>query len=205
MSTPPFQGSRFLGCSRALLPRQFPAGAAAPALISEHPPGLRHPPGTGARCEGPTLLCHPSVHPSLCPKARGFGACRAARGGGQCWEPPPPPPARAVTEPLFRRFRRPMLAGAQLSPRPPALQRSSSREVFFGMGPLAPRPDAGTRPRHRGRKGQRRPRWGFCSGTSGHRWVPLGPLSPKTLWREQRAVALHEMRDLQGWSRSSPG
>lgn len=91
LSTPPFQGTGFLECFQALLPRQFPAGAAAPALISEHPLGLQHPLGTGVWREGPTLLRHPSVHPSLCPKARGFGACRAARGGGQCWEPPPSP------------------------------------------------------------------------------------------------------------------
>ena len=43
--------------------------------------------------------------------------------------------------------------GAQLSPRPLALQRSSSREVFFGTGPLAPQPDAVARPRDCGQRG----------------------------------------------------
>lgn len=103
----------------ALLLQQFPVGTAAPALISEHPSGLQHPwglPRAGAWCKAPTLLGHPSVHPSLCPKARGFSACRAAGGGGQCWGggragTPPLPPARAITKTLFRCLQWPMLAG----------------------------------------------------------------------------------------------
>lgn len=82
-------------------------------------------------------------------------------GGGQGWDPPPPPgachhqnaiPVSPVAD----------AGGAQLSPRLPALQRSSSREVFFGTGPLAPQPDAVARPRDRRRRGQGWPRQRFA-------------------------------------------
>lgn len=141
-STPPFQGSGFLGCSRAPLPRQFPAGAAAPTLISEHPPGVQHP-GAGARCKAPALLGRPSV--SL-PKSKGFW-CVPCHSGRRAVLGAP------LAVPSLSRYSGVSgvsdAGGAQLSPPLPARQRLSAREAFFGTQPLAPRRDSVTRPRRR--------------------------------------------------------
>lgn len=72
-----------------------------------------------------THTARASVHP-FCPKARGFGACCAVWGGGRCWGAWEPL-ARAVTEPLFRRFRWAMLAGLSFP-----LSRSSATLEFTG-------------------------------------------------------------------------
>lgn len=91
---------------------------------------------------------HLSIYPSLCSKVRGFSACRLLGQEGSVGSPsgvcchPAAIPAFLLAD----------AGGAQLSPWLPALQRSSSREVFFGTGPLAPQPSTGDR-RWRGRGG----------------------------------------------------
>lgn len=97
-------------------------------------------------------------------------------GGGAGLGPPPPPgacrhqnaiPVSPVAD----------AGGAQLSPRLPALQRSSSREVFFGTGPLAPQPDAVARPWDRGRRGQGWPRQRFAFPPEPSIPVALAPVA----------------------------
>lgn len=115
LSTPPFQGSGFVGCSWALLLQQFPAGAAA-ALISEYPLGLQHLPGLAWGWD--TVQGTRAARASICasislPKIKGF-QCMLCHSGRRAVLGGPglgAPPVRAVTEPLFWHFQRSMLAG----------------------------------------------------------------------------------------------
>lgn len=114
-STPPFQASKFVWCSWPLLPGHFQLELQLRFDISERPlrawlgHSARHP-----RCSDIPLSIH-------FPKSRGL-ACAVLFGEG-AWEPL----ARAVTEPLFRRFPWPMLPGLSFP-----LGRGSATLEFTG-------------------------------------------------------------------------
>lgn len=161
-STLPFQDSKFVGCSWALLPWPFPTRSCSPALIflSIPPQGL-----PGAQCKAPTLLRHPSVHPFY-PKARGFGVCCAVWGGG------PGAPGACRHRAAIPEFPEGDAAGgAQLSPQPRLCNARVHRRFSLAWGPSLPGPSTA------GTGGKGRPRCRFvcaraqhpgCCGTSGH-------------------------------------
>lgn len=141
-----------MGCSWAVS-----SWSCSPALLSEHPWGLQHllglPWGWGM-VQG-THAARASIHPSihLFAQKQGVLVCAVLlreEGGGRGWEPP----GACCHQATIPAFPAADAGGAQLSPRPLALQCSSSREVFFGTGPLAPRPDAVAQLQHCGRRGQ---------------------------------------------------
>lgn len=174
-SAPPFQGSRFVGCSWALLPLQFPVGAAASALISEHPSGLQHPPGLAwgwGTEEGGAGGAGAGSPPRRVPSPSRYSGV----SGDRCWWGSAFPSAASSATLEF--------TGGFLwhrAPRSPARRRRPAPGLRTeGVGAAAAEVCLSARARHPG-----------CSGTSGHWRVQLGPLSPKTLWREQWAVAPH--------------
>lgn len=176
-STPPFQDSKFVGCSWALLPGHFQLELPFCFDISEHPlsacQGLghnaRHPPCSGT---------HLSIHFA---QKQGFGCvlCCLGRGPGSPWRVPSLSRYSGVSAgPCWR---------GSVFPPATALQRSSSQDVFFGMGPLASRPDTITRPRHSGQRGQGAATAQICLCPSPVSWLLwhlralVSSLSPESL------------------------
>lgn len=117
-STLPFQDSKFVGCSWALLPWPFPTRSCSPALIFLSIP-LRACQGNSAR---PPHFSGIPLSIRFTPKHGGL-VCAVLFGEGAR-----EPLARAVTEPLFRSFRRAMLLAGLSFPR----SRGSATLEFTG-------------------------------------------------------------------------
>lgn len=148
-STPPFQDNKFVGCSLAWLPGHFQLELQACFDIPERPlracQGLEHS-ARHPHCLGIHLSIHFAQKQGFLVRAVLFGEGAGAGGPGSPWRVPSPSRYSGVSGGRCWR--------GSVFPSAAALQRSSSQDVFFGMGPLASRPDTITRPRHHGQTGQ---------------------------------------------------
>lgn len=182
-STPPFQASKFVGCSWPPLPGHFQLELQLRFDISElslrawleH--SARHP-----RCSGIPLSIH-------FPKSTGFGACCAVWGGG-------------LGAPGACRHRAAILAfpvgdaaGAQFSPR--LCNARVHRRFSLARGPSLPGLTASPSP-SMGGKGQPRHRFvssraqrAGCSGTSGQLVSSAWSTVPKKSLERAMGNSLH--------------